>query len=228
MAIMQFPETTDFANAAMKEMVLEEKYYNDKKYTKLVWSGNWIEVKVKEIKITTMLLHESAQHVKSCITVIPEDNSHHSMGKAITYGRRYSLMSILGICPEDDDGNPTPKGDNKKQPKTDSQNQPQNTSNAPETPPPAPNYLLDSQGRKRFNPRANKFDDDIQKSNGLITTADWLVYHGLIIKNLSGNVEGFKSWVKVQYGVAFFNIKKEWHDDILDILSNNPEKIMGL
>jgi len=56
--------------------------------------------------IETRLLHESGEWlaVEAIIPVSKQDA--HGMGSAITYGRRYSLASILGImADEDDDAN---------------------------------------------------------------------------------------------------------------------------
>lgn len=58
----------------------------------------------QDIGITTMLLHSTGQYITSKLVVTPKGQDVQSAGSAITYARRYSLMSILGIAPEDDDG----------------------------------------------------------------------------------------------------------------------------
>lgn len=58
-----------------------------------------------EIGMVTMLVHASGQFFASRLSMIPRDNSPQSAGSAITYARRYSLMAMAGIAPEDDDGN---------------------------------------------------------------------------------------------------------------------------
>lgn len=61
------------------------------------------------IAIETMLLHSSGQW-KSGRYVIPvAKNDAQAMGSAITYGRRYALAAMVGIAPEDDDGNAATK-----------------------------------------------------------------------------------------------------------------------
>lgn len=55
--------------------------------------------------VVTMLVHASGQFFASRLSMIPRDNSPQSAGSAITYARRYSLMAMAGIAPEDDDGN---------------------------------------------------------------------------------------------------------------------------
>jgi len=58
-----------------------------------------------EIGIRTMLLHTTGQWV-ACSVVIPlAKNDAQGIGSAITYARRYGLMALVGVCPEDDDGN---------------------------------------------------------------------------------------------------------------------------
>ncbi len=57
------------------------------------------------VSIKTILMHESGEYI-ACITTMPVMKSDpQGHGSAITYARRYALMSVLGICPEDDDGN---------------------------------------------------------------------------------------------------------------------------
>ncbi len=60
-----------------------------------------------EMSMVTMLVHASGQFFASRLSMVPRDNSPQSAGSAITYARRYSLMAMAGIAPddEDDDGN---------------------------------------------------------------------------------------------------------------------------
>jgi hypothetical protein len=55
--------------------------------------------------ITTTLLHTSGQWISGTISGNPSKNDPQGVGSAITYFRRYGLMAIVGLCPEDDDGN---------------------------------------------------------------------------------------------------------------------------
>lgn len=60
----------------------------------------------KALIIKTMLIHISGQWIESTLVFYPLDQKPQTLGSCITYGRRYSLMAILGIVPdEDDDGN---------------------------------------------------------------------------------------------------------------------------
>lgn len=53
----------------------------------------------------TRFLHTSGQWVGSTYPVYPVKRDPQGEGSALTYARRYALMSLAGIAPEDDDGN---------------------------------------------------------------------------------------------------------------------------
>lgn len=55
------------------------------------------------VGVTTTLMHTSGQWIEGTITITLPDMTAQSAGSAITYLRRYSLASIVGVCPEDDD-----------------------------------------------------------------------------------------------------------------------------
>lgn len=58
------------------------------------------------IHLTTMLAHASGQWMKSDVSVRAAKPDAHGLGSAITYLRRFSLCSMAGIAPgDDDDGN---------------------------------------------------------------------------------------------------------------------------
>ena len=54
--------------------------------------------------IITTLLHSSGEWMSGELLVKPVKADPQSVGSAITYGRRYALSAIVGIAPEDDDG----------------------------------------------------------------------------------------------------------------------------
>lgn len=56
------------------------------------------------IVIRTILMHTSGEWISGDLSMVPVKNDPQSFGSAITYGRRYSLMAMLGVAPEDDDG----------------------------------------------------------------------------------------------------------------------------
>ena len=55
--------------------------------------------------ITTLLTHASGQWMRSDVSVRPAKPDAQGLGSALTYLRRYSLTAMVGIAPEDDDGN---------------------------------------------------------------------------------------------------------------------------
>lgn len=54
--------------------------------------------------LTTMVTHSSGQWFSSRYPVRPVQATPQGLGSAITYARRYALMAMVGIAPEDDDG----------------------------------------------------------------------------------------------------------------------------
>lgn len=58
----------------------------------------------KVVTITTRLVHKSGQWIEDSLTMPTGQNTAQAVGSAITYGRRYSLMGVLGLAPDDDDG----------------------------------------------------------------------------------------------------------------------------
>lgn len=66
--------------------------------------------------LVTLLCHTSGQWIGCETALINKKGDAQGMGSAITYARRYAAMAILGLSPEDDDGNeasrPAPKSEN--------------------------------------------------------------------------------------------------------------------
>jgi hypothetical protein len=57
------------------------------------------------VKILTRLNHRSGQWIQSELAVPVTKQDAQGVGSAITYGRRYSLSSMVGVIQDDDDGN---------------------------------------------------------------------------------------------------------------------------
>jgi hypothetical protein len=57
-----------------------------------------------KVTVTTMLAHSEGEWVSEDLTVTAKDDSPQAVGSAITYCRRYGLASLVGVAPEDDDG----------------------------------------------------------------------------------------------------------------------------
>jgi len=57
------------------------------------------------VEIETTLLHGATGQFMSDVLWVPcGKNDAQGLGSAITYGRRYALMAVVGVCPVDDDG----------------------------------------------------------------------------------------------------------------------------
>jgi len=102
--------------------VIESSFPHLTKYGLSVIQGN--DSKPGEFFVTTMLLHESGQWIKSRLKMPIEKITAQSIGSTITYGRRYGLSAITGIAQYDDDGNAASnKGITKNHAKSLTQNQ---------------------------------------------------------------------------------------------------------
>lgn len=55
--------------------------------------------------VETMLSHSSGEYITGRLAMTPKDTSPQGIGSCITYARRYALAAIVGVAPEDDDGN---------------------------------------------------------------------------------------------------------------------------
>jgi hypothetical protein len=65
-----------------------------------------MSVEGDQIMMTTILAHSGGQWIKSYFPVCNTKATLQVAGSALTYARKYSLASIVGIsCDEDDDGN---------------------------------------------------------------------------------------------------------------------------
>lgn len=58
-----------------------------------------------EVEVETMLTHKSGEYMSETLRLPVGKWDAHGIGSAITYARRYGLMSLLGIATDDDDGN---------------------------------------------------------------------------------------------------------------------------
>lgn len=55
--------------------------------------------------MTTQLSHESGEWMRGTLSIPLSKVDAQGYGSAVTYARRYALASVVGVCPEDDDGN---------------------------------------------------------------------------------------------------------------------------
>lgn len=67
--------------------------------------------------VETVLIHgESGEQLSCKVPLIVAKNDMQGYGSAVTYARRYGLMAMAGIAPEDDDGNAAAKAAPKQEP----------------------------------------------------------------------------------------------------------------
>lgn len=73
---------------------------NDLLYTQLV------QVEATGPNLITRLIHApTGESIESVYPIVSKDpNDPQKIGGSLTYARRYSLMALLGLAPEDDDG----------------------------------------------------------------------------------------------------------------------------
>ena len=67
--------------------------------------------------VETVLIHTSGESLRCRVPLIVSKNDMQGYGSAVTYARRYGLMAMAGIAPEDDDGNAAAKSPPKDSPK---------------------------------------------------------------------------------------------------------------
>ena len=60
---------------------------------------------MRDETVVTMLIHESGETLECPVPLLIGKRDMQGLGSAITYARRYGLMALAGIAPEDDDGN---------------------------------------------------------------------------------------------------------------------------
>lgn len=58
-----------------------------------------------EVTVETIIGHASGTMMRTSLALKPTKADPQGVGSAITYGRRYALLSLAGVAPEDDDGN---------------------------------------------------------------------------------------------------------------------------
>lgn len=56
------------------------------------------------ITVVTTLLHSSGEWMRGELFMKPVKNDPQGIGSAITYARRYALAAMVGVAPDDDDG----------------------------------------------------------------------------------------------------------------------------
>jgi hypothetical protein len=68
------------------------------------------------VVLETMLVHNSGEFISRRLPIRPTKQDPQGVGSAITYARRYALMAMVGLAPEDDDGEAASGRGSTKQP----------------------------------------------------------------------------------------------------------------
>ena len=61
------------------------------------------ETSADGMTLITLLCHKAGGVIRTELTMKPAQNTPQGIGSTITYARRYSLMAIAGVAPDDDD-----------------------------------------------------------------------------------------------------------------------------
>jgi hypothetical protein len=139
-------------------------------------------IEAGRVSVCTILMHSSGQWVESVIDLpIGEEKGlslAQSMGKVVTYLRRYSLSAILGIyADEDTDGNESQSQRTNGKPQSQSRPQPApavaaqptngNGKHAPDEPPPPDGYPMEIIGAvaDKYGINATRARNMLQLSN---------------------------------------------------------------
>lgn len=62
------------------------------------------------VGVTTVLMHKSGESISGTLFLPVGQRTPQAVGSAITYARRYMLAAMVGVAPEDDDGQDAAKG----------------------------------------------------------------------------------------------------------------------
>lgn len=57
------------------------------------------------LTVETFIAHAAGGWLRSMLSIRPSKGDAHGIGSATTYARRYALLALSGVAPEDDDGN---------------------------------------------------------------------------------------------------------------------------
>ena len=118
--------------------------------------------------VETILIHgESGESLTCRVPLIVSKNDMQGYGSAVTYARRYGLMAMAGIAPEDDDGHAASKAPPKQEQR---QQKPQETdAEAIER---AKEYLSEADSLDDLKDRWGRIPKPVQASADVIAAKD--------------------------------------------------------
>ena len=121
--------------------------------------------------VETILIHgESGEQLSCRVPLIVSKNDMQGYGSAVTYARRYGLMTMAGIAPEDDDGNAAAKArPQDDQPKPRQAKPQENDTEAVDR---AREYLDDAENLDDLKERWNKIPKPVQAVPDVIAAKD--------------------------------------------------------
>ena len=122
---------------------------------------------VEFVVLETILLHASGEWISGILKMKPLKNDPQSIGSCLTYARRYGLSAIVGIAPEDDDGNAASGSKGQNGHKTRPEDAPQSTISPP--------HMSEHGGEKVLEEYVQNFklSDDGKRYS---TTVDGIMY----------------------------------------------------
>ena len=115
--------------------------------------------------VETIFIHgESGEQLSCRVPLIVAKNDMQGFGSAVTYARRYGLMTMAGIAPEDDDGNAASKAPPQQQRKPEPPSQ--------EAISRAADYLAGADTIDDLKERWTKLPKDIQSADAVKAAKD--------------------------------------------------------
>lgn len=154
----------------------------------------YFDISGQTVVIKTLLCHSSGQYMSSIIELQPTKVDPQGMGSALTYARRYGLMAMSGIAPEEDDGNAA--SNNNQQPYAPKAATPAKA--APKAPAPA-----------------------VNKENKKVTVAQLKRLH-VISQQVDWPAECMSSLMLYKFEVkSGLDLNMKQYDEIIDYIQNN-------
>jgi len=115
--------------------------------------------------VRTTLLHEGGESLSCIVPLILGKQDMQSFGSAVTYARRYGLMAMAGVAPDDDDGNSAVDGGGNHQPKAKRTAKPADNSQAIE-------YLTEATDLNDLKARWTNMPDAARRDPAVIAAKD--------------------------------------------------------
>jgi hypothetical protein len=167
------------------------------------------------VTVETILLHESGEYIGGSIEVPVSKADAQGVGSAITYARRYSLAAVVGIAPEDDDG----EGAVGRTAQKTTAKPPQDARKSPVKPEPAAGQATTPP--EKTAPQNNKRDEYLERVRGALRCL-----FGEDKTAALNHVEALSTWTDKSTGEIKMAGEKDYRkltDKRLEILCHNLE-----